>query len=48
MDEIISLPDPDLILKYLSSSEYKRFTSDKDYVYVEYYAGKIKYDLAKK
>lgn len=48
MDEIISLSDPDLILKYLSSSEYKRFTSDKDYVYVEYYAGKIKYDLAKK
>ncbi len=48
MDEIIQLSDPDTILKYLSTSEYQRFTNDKDYVYVEYYAGKIKYDLAKK
>lgn len=48
MDEIIAVQDPDAILKYLSKSEFKRFKSDKDYVYVEYYAGKIRYDLAKK
>lgn len=48
IDEIIALSDPDAILKYLSKSEFSRFTSDKDYVYVEYYAGVIRYDLAKK
>ena len=48
MDEIIHLKDPNAILKYLSTSEFSRFASDKDYVYVEYYAGKIKYDLARK
>lgn len=48
IDEIISLQDPDAILKYLSQSEFSRFTSDQDYVYVEYYAGRIRYDLAKK
>lgn len=48
IDEIINLQNPDAILKYLSQSEFSRFTSDKDYVYVEYYAGHIRYDLAKK
>ncbi|MBN2299895.1 MAG: V-type ATPase subunit [Acholeplasmataceae bacterium] len=48
LDELILLPDPDAILKYLSTSEFSRFTSDKDYVYVEYYAGKIEFNLAKK
>lgn len=48
MDEIIAIQDPDAILKYLSKSEFSRFQSDKDYVYVEYYAGKIRYDIAKK
>ncbi len=48
IDEIIALSDPDAILKYLSNSEFSRFTSDKDYVFVEYYAGRIRYDLARK
>ncbi len=48
IDEIINLQNPDAILKYLSQSEFSRFTSDKDYVYVEYYAGHIRYDLARK
>lgn len=48
IDEILQLENPDLILKYLSKSEYAKFTNEKDYVYVEYYAGRIKYDLAKK
>ncbi len=48
IDEIVNLQDPDAILKYLAQSEFSRFKSDKDYVYVEYYAGRIRYDLAKK
>ncbi len=48
LDEIIQIKDPNAILKYLSTSEFSRFSSDKDYVYVEYYAGKIRYDLARK
>jgi len=48
IDEIIRLENPNAILKYLSTSEFSKFTSDKDYVYVEYYAGRIRYDLARK
>jgi V/A-type H+-transporting ATPase subunit C len=48
IDEIIALSNPDAILKYLSTSEFSRFSSDKDYIYVEYYAGRIRFDLAKK
>lgn len=48
IDEMIALSDPDQILQYLAKSEYQKFTSDKDYVYIEYYAGQIRYDLAKK
>ncbi len=48
LDEIINLPNPNLILKYLSVSEYSKFTNEKEYVYVEYYAGQIRFHLAKK
>lgn len=48
IDEMIALNDPDQILQYLSKSEYQKFTNDKDYVYIEYYAGQIRYDLARK
>lgn len=48
IDEMIALKNPDDILKYLAKSEYAKFTNDQDYIYIEYYAGKIKYDLAKK
>ncbi|MCF7932734.1 MAG: V-type ATPase subunit [Acholeplasmataceae bacterium] len=48
LDRIIAIEDPDAILTYLSSSEYALYTNEKDYVYVEYYAGKIRYDLARK
>lgn len=48
IDEMIDLKNPDDILKYLSKSEYQKFTNDKDYVYIEYYAGQIRYELAKK
>jgi len=46
--ELIEIKDPNKILKHLASSELKYFKNDKDYVYIEYFAGKIKYDLAKK
>lgn len=48
IDEMIALKDPDDILNYLSKSEFQKYTNDKDYVYIEYYAGQIKYNLAKK
>lgn len=48
LDELIELRDPNMILKHLASSELQYFKNDKDYVYIEYFAGKIKYDLAKK
>lgn len=48
IDQIIAIKNPDEILKYLSNSEFSRFSSDQDYIYVEYYAGRIRYDLAKK
>lgn len=48
IDEMIALNDPDQILQYLAKSEYQRFTNDKDYVFIEYYAGQIRYDLARK
>ncbi|MDX9691749.1 MAG: V-type ATPase subunit [Acholeplasmataceae bacterium] len=47
-DEMINLSNPDQIVKYLSHSEYSKFVNDKDYVYIEYFAGKIRYDLARK
>ncbi len=47
-DEMINLSNPDQIVKYLSNSEYSKFVNEKDYVYIEYFAGKIRYDLARK
>ena len=47
-DEMINLTNPDHIVKYLSNSEYAKFVNEKDYVYIEYFAGKIRYDLARK
>ncbi len=47
-DEMINLTNPDQIVKYLSNSEYSKFVNEKDYVYIEYFAGKIRYDLARK
>lgn len=48
MDRIISINNPDEILMYLSNSEFSKFSSDKEYIFVEYYAGRIRYELAKK
>ncbi len=48
MDELISLPNPDLILSYLRQSEFQTFIDNSEYIYVEYYADRIKYNLAKR
>ncbi len=48
INEIISLPDADLVLHYLERSDFSKFMDDQDYVYIEYYAEKIKYNLAKR
>ena len=48
IDEMIALSNPDDILKYLAKSEYAQFTNEQEYIYIEYYAGRIRYELAKK
>jgi len=48
IDYLISLDNPDAILKYLETSEFSRFVDEDEYVYVEYYAQRIKYNLAKR
>lgn len=48
INEIIVLPDADLVLHYLERSDYSRFMDEQDYVYIEYYAEKMKYNLAKR
>jgi len=46
-EEIIAITDPDQVLEHLAKSEYAQYTEGGDYVYIEYYAEKIKYNLAK-
>jgi len=48
LDELIAIEDPDAILKYLGSSDLRKYSDDMDYVYVEYYVEKINYNLAKR
>jgi len=46
--EIINLKNPDDILNYLSKSDFNQYKGQDDYVYVEYQAGRIKYNLARR
>jgi V/A-type H+-transporting ATPase subunit C len=46
--EIAELKDADMVLNYLEKSEYSKFLDEDDYVYIEYYAEKIKYNLARR
>ncbi|MDD4212354.1 MAG: V-type ATPase subunit [Bacilli bacterium] len=48
MNELIELDDPNAILKYLEKSSLARFTDRSEYVYVEYYADRIRYNLSKR
>jgi|AntRauTorcE11898_2_1112593.scaffolds.fasta_scaffold00066_49 V/A-type H+-transporting ATPase subunit C len=49
LEELIRLPEADLIYYYLERSGHSTpIEKNQDYVYVEYYAEKIKHNLAKK
>jgi V/A-type H+-transporting ATPase subunit C len=46
--ELCNVVSPIEVLDYLSKSNLKKFSDNKDYVYIEYFGEKIKYDLSKK
>ncbi|MGD9910577.1 MAG: V-type ATPase subunit [Candidatus Izemoplasmatales bacterium] len=48
MLDLMSLANPDDILKNMHSSEYKEYIDEDDYVYIEYLADHLKYNLAKR
>ena len=48
MDELIEAKDAKEFLKLLAESPYKIYADEKDFVYIEYYASKIVYHLAKR
>ncbi len=48
LEEMMALPDADLILTYLESSEHSLKSEDDEYIYIEYYAERMKYNLAKR
>ena len=48
LDELIALPTAEDILKALEESKYHLYVDDQDYVYIEYYANEIRYNLAKR
>ncbi len=48
INEMIYLENPDEILMYLQKSEYSKYTDEDDYIYIEYYAEKLRYNLAKR
>lgn len=45
---LIRLENPDEILKYMSESEYSEFVDQDDYVYIEYQAERIKYNVSRR
>lgn len=46
--ELINLDNPDEILKVLSKSDFSMFKDSDDYIYIEYQAGRIKHNMAKR
>ncbi|MGE0003460.1 MAG: V-type ATPase subunit [Candidatus Izemoplasmatales bacterium] len=48
LEEMIQLPEADMLLNYLSKSEFSKYMDEDEYVYIEYYADKMKYYLAKR
>lgn len=48
LDELIALPTAEDVLKALENSKYQIFSDEQDYVFIEYYAEKIQYNLAKR
>lgn len=48
MEELINTPDADSFLRKMADSAYHLYVDDQDFVYIEYYTEKIKYNLAKR
>ncbi len=48
LSELINTKEPDDILKVLSKSDLSQFKDEDGYVYIEYQAEKIKYNIAKR
>lgn len=48
IQELLSLENPDDLLKYMQQSEYKQYIDEDDYIYIEYVADQIEYRLAKR
>ena len=48
LKDLIKLPNPDDILNVLSKSQFSEFKDQDEYIYIEYQAEKIKYNLAKR
>ena len=46
--DVIELENPDEILHVLSKSQFSEFRDKDEYIYIEYQAEKIKYNLAKR
>jgi len=48
LEELIKLPDPNDVLLSISKSVYASYIDEDDYVYIEYQAEKIKYNISKR
>lgn len=48
LEDMIAAPTVKAVLTLLANSPYHLFIDDNDYVYIEYYAEKVKYNVAKK
>ncbi len=48
LKELINLLDPNDVLKVLSKSQFSEFTDNDDYIYIEYQAEKIKYNISRR
>ncbi len=48
LEKLIKLDNPDDVLIYISKSQYQEFIDEDDYVYIEYQAEKIKYNISKR
>lgn len=48
LDELLHLQNAEDVLKYMNLSDLSKFADEDDYVFIEYYAERIKYHLAKR
>lgn len=48
LEDMIAAPNVKAMLSILAESPYRLFVDDNEYVYIEYYADKVKYNVAKK